>query len=122
MFYNHPSCKPFAQYISDTIIERLASGAISVWGKVDAVDPPHLVMPLTVEPQKPRLCNDNRFLNLWTVDRPFTLDHLHNLPLYVQKDSYQTVCDDKSGYDHIFLSDSCRTFFGFEWHGWFFYE
>jgi len=32
--------------------------------------PPHLVLPLTVEPSKPRLCNDDRFLNLWTEERP----------------------------------------------------
>ena len=64
IFYNHKSCAPFAKFISDTILQRLSTGAISVWGKVGEVDPPHLVMPLTVEPTKPRLCNDNRFLNL----------------------------------------------------------
>ena len=57
----------------------------------------HLVMPLTVEPSKPRLCNDNHFLNLWMVDKPFTLDRLSDLPLYVGPDSFQTVCDNKSG-------------------------
>ncbi|CAH3157018.1 unnamed protein product [Porites lobata] len=47
IFANHPSCKAFAQFISDTLIERLASGAISLWGKVGECPPPHLVMPLT---------------------------------------------------------------------------
>ena len=106
----------FAKFIADTILQRLSTGAISVWGKVGEVDPPHLVMPITVEPSKPRLCYDNRFLNLWTDDRPFSLDHLQQLPLYVVKDAYQTVCDDKSGYDHIFL----EWLSGFEWNGWFF--
>ena len=77
-------------------------------------------MPLTVEPSKPRLCNDNRFLNLWMDDRLFSLDHLHQLSLYISKGAYQTVCDDKSGYDHILLATSSRTFFGFEWNGWYF--
>ena len=54
VFHNHPSCIPFAQFISDTILQRLASGAISVVGRVGEVDPPHLVMPVTVEPSKPR--------------------------------------------------------------------
>ena len=67
MFQNHPSCIPFAQFISDTIQQRLASGAISIWGKVGQVQPPHLVMPLTVEPSKPRLCNDNRVLTSLAV-------------------------------------------------------
>ena len=101
-------------------MDRLASGAISLWGRVGACSPPHLVMPLTVEPSKPRLCNDNRFLNLWIEDRPFTLDSVQHLPKYVQKDFYRTVCDDKSGYDHILLSPDSRTYFGFEWGGWFF--
>ena len=120
IFYNHKSCAPFAKFIADTILQRLSTGAISVWGKVGEVDPPHLVMPLTVEPSKPRLCNDNRFFNLWTNDRPFSLDHLQQLPLYVCKDAYQTVCDDKSGYDHILLAPPSRTYFGFEWNGWYF--
>ena len=68
IFSNAPSCKPFAQFISDTVIDRLRTGAISLWGRVGEVPPPLLVMPLTAEPSKPRLCNDNRFLNLWIRD------------------------------------------------------
>lgn len=119
-FPNSISCKPFAQFVSDTISSRLATGAISLVDKVGQVDPPHLVMPLTVEPSKPRLCNDNRFLNLWINDSPFTLDPLAALPRYVSRDSFQTVCDDKSGYDHVFLTPASRTYFGFQWAGWYF--
>ena len=79
IFLNHPTCKPFVDFISSTVLDRLSTGAISLWGKVGEVDPPHLVMPLTVEPTKPRLCNDNRFLNLWIADRPFQLDHLRDI-------------------------------------------
>lgn len=120
VFANHLSCRPFAEFVSRTIIERLRSGAISLWGKVGEAVPPHLVLPLTVEPSKPRLCNDDRFLNLWMADRPFQLDTLKDLTRYVSKGSYQAVCDDKSGYDHIMLSETCRTYFGFQWGGWFF--
>lgn len=121
-FMNHLSCKPFAQFISNTLWDRLRSGAISVWGKVGQCTPPHLVMPLwlTVEPSKPCLCNDDRFLNLWIQDWPFSLDSLLHLPKYVEKDYYQTVCDDKSGYDHVQIESSSRTFLGFEWGGWYF--
>ena len=76
LFKNSISCKSFVKCISRTIIDRLASGAISVWGRVNEVEPPHLVTPLTVEPTKPRLCNDNRFLNLWIKDCPFNLDSI----------------------------------------------
>ena len=53
-------------------------------------------------------------------DKPFTLDRLGDLPRYVSPDSYQTVLDDKSGSDHIFLYEDSRTFVGFQWGGWYF--
>ena len=77
-------------------------------------------MPLTVEPTKPRLCNDNRFLNPWVKDTPFNLDSISSLPRYVSPSSFQSVCDDKSGYDHVFLSPPSRSYFGFQWAGWYF--
>jgi len=119
-FANNFSCKPLAQFISDTLMERLASGAISLRGKVGECPPPHLDKPLTVEPSKPRLCNDNSLLNPWIQDRPFSLDSVHHLPKYVLSNFFQTVCDDKSGYDQIQLSVDSRTFFGFQWGSWFF--
>ena len=39
------------------------------------------------------------------------------LPL---KTSFQTILDDKSGYDHLLLSVESRTFFGIRWGGWHF--
>lgn len=53
-------------------------------------------------------------------DRPFTLDKVGDLPRYVGKDHYQTVIDDKTGYDHILLNEESRTFFGIQWGGWYF--
>ena len=119
-FKNNPSCNGFQDFIDKTLIQRVENRAISVWGKIGEVLPPHLVMPLTVEPTKPRLCHDNRFLNLWITDKPLVLDNLSHLPRYLQKDSYQTLLDDKSGYDHILLGEQSRTYFGIEWKGWFF--
>ena len=119
-FDNNKSCNNFVDFIVNTLLERVCSGAISVLGRVGEVDPPHLVMPLTVEPTKPRLCHDNRFLNLWMVDRPFHLDNLSQLPRYLTKGCYQTTLDYKSGYDHILLDVSSRTFFGIRWRGWYF--
>ena len=117
---NNNMCKPFVSYISQTLLARLNTGAIKVLGKVGLVDPPYLVLPLTIEPKKPRLCYDARFLNLWMRDVPFSLDTLSDLPRYVGRDSYQTVLDDKSGYDHVLLSEDSWTYFGFEWSGWYF--
>ena len=76
-------------------------------------------MPLTVEATKPRLCHDERFLNLWVKDSPFTLDYISNLPRYVGKDSFQTTIDDKSGYDHVRLAENSRKFFGLHGMVWY---
>ena len=54
-----------------------------MWGPVDLVASPYLVLPLAVEPTKPRLCHDERYLNLWIRDLPFKLNHLCDLPRYV---------------------------------------
>ena len=82
--------------------------------------PQHIVLPLTVEPTKSRLCHDARYLNLWMCDMPFSLDSVSDILRYVQRDTYQTVLDDKSGYDHILLTEESRTFFGIQWGGWYF--
>ena len=103
-----------------TLIDRLQTGAISLVGRVGEVNPPHLVLPLTVEPSKLRLCHDARVLNLWMNDMPFQLDTLLNLPQYVGRDTYQIILDDKSGYDHLLLTKESRTFFGIQWGGWYF--
>ena len=84
------------------------------------VDPTHLVMPITVEPGKPRMCHDERFLNLWIRDCPFKLDSITDLPRYVAPGHFQTTFDDKSGYDHVRLHPSSSTYSGLQWRGWFF--
>ena len=89
------------KFIQQTRLDRLKTGAVSLLGKVGEVQPPHLVLPLTVEPTKARLCHDARFLNLWMQDKAFKLDRVSDLPCYVSRDSYQSVLDDKSGYDHM---------------------
>ena len=82
---NSPTTAKFSQFVSDSIIQWVTAGGHSCfnWGAVDSVAPPRLFLPLTVEPSKPRLCHDERYLNLWIRDLPFKLDHLCDLPRYV---------------------------------------
>lgn len=49
---NNFSCKQFLDFVRKTLLDRLITGAISLLGKVGQVDPPHLILPLTVEPSK----------------------------------------------------------------------
>ena len=54
------SCKRFAEVVQETLIKWVKRGEISVSGRVDVVDPPHVVSPLTIEPRKPQLCHNAR--------------------------------------------------------------
>ena len=47
-FRNSDSCKRFAGFIKEGLVEREKNGSMSVWGRVGECDPPHLVMPLTI--------------------------------------------------------------------------
>ena len=102
-FPNSFSCNSFRDFVSRTILEREANGSLLLWGEVGKADPAPLVMPITVEPSKPRMCHDERFLNCWIKNCPFSLDYIMNLPRYVGAGHYQTTFDDKSGYDHVCL-------------------
>ena len=115
-FPNSRVCSEFQEFIDATISDRVRNGSLLFWGNVGEVQPPHLVMPITVEPTKPRMCHDERFLNLWVRDLPFSLDYISDLPRYIGRDHFQTVCDDKSGYDHLSLTEDSRTLFGLRWN------
>ena len=117
---NSSICCRFDNFISESIIERVRNKSLSIWGKVGLCEPPHLVLPITVEPSKPRMCHDERFLNLWMEAPHFSLDYITDLPRYVFKDHFQAKLDDKSGYDHIRLSEDSKKYFGLQWKGWFF--
>ena len=117
---NSKSCAQFSDFISTTILQWVSAGVLSVWGEIGQVSPPYLVLPLTVEPSKPRLCHDKRYLNLWIKDLPFKLDHLSDLPRYVLPGHYQTTFDEKSCFQHIYLHPSSCTFFGLQWQGFYF--
>ncbi|CAG2207256.1 unnamed protein product [Mytilus edulis] len=118
-FINSAMCKDHTDFIKSTLLTRLKSGSMSVWGKVGKCEPPHLVMPLTIEITKPRLCHDERFLNLWIMDKPFVLDTLKDVPRLVHSNAFLNSLDDKSGYDHVLLKEESRTYFGVEFGGWF---
>ncbi|KAJ8311269.1 hypothetical protein KUTeg_011179 [Tegillarca granosa] len=72
---------------------------MSVIGRVGECSPPYLVMPITIESSKPRMCHDARFfLNLCVKDYPFTLDTLKEVPRLIERNTFMSSLDDKSGY------------------------
>ena len=75
-FPNSSSCKDYATFIAETLLERVRNGSVTAVGQVDCCDSPYLVLPLTIEPSKLRLCHDERYLNLRIHDNLFLLDTL----------------------------------------------
>ena len=99
VFRNHGSCKKFLSFIGNTILQP------SIMTNHHTI-----VLPLTVELSKPRLCIYGPYVNLWMRDCPFSLDKLIDVMRYPSRDSYLTKCDDKSGYDHVFATGIPKVF------------
>ena len=116
-FPNSKSCLDFEDLLVPLSLTELKTAHSWFGEKVGSVQPTHLFLPITVEPTKPRMCHDERFLNLWIKDLPLSLDYISGLPRYVFKSHFQTAFDDKSGYDHVKLSPDSFTFVGLEWKG-----
>lgn len=60
-FVNSAVCKKFTDFIKSEISERLKNGSIRLLGRLGECEMPRVIMPLLVEPTKPRLCHDERF-------------------------------------------------------------
>ena len=89
-FRNLVSCTKFTRFVLEEILKCISIGAIRVWEKVGVDSPPFLVLPLTVEPSKPRLCLDARFLRFWMKDTPFSLEKMADVLGYIYKGSHTT--------------------------------
>ena len=118
-FPNSGTCIPFVKFICSELCERIATGSLKLLGRVGMCVPPKVVMPITIEPSKPRLCHDERFLNLWVKDSPFHLETLRDIPRIVGHNSLMVTCDEKSGYDHVKLTEDSQTYFGIQYGGYF---
>ena len=108
-------------FSGEPLLGKVDNGSFLIWGKVGEVDPPQLVMPITIEPTKPRMCHDERFFNPWIKDYPIRLDCITDLSLCGFYGHFQTTFDEKSGFDLVRLHPSWSTFSGFWWAGWYLY-
>lgn len=63
--------KKVLPFIKSELLEKVKIGSLHVIGKIGQCELLHIVMPITIEPSKPRLCHDERYLNLWIRDNPF---------------------------------------------------
>jgi hypothetical protein len=115
---NSSVCREHVQFVERELQNRIDSGALKVLGRVGECVMPRVILPLTVEPTKPRLVLDCRFVNLWMRDEPFQLENLKEVPRLVYVGDSLVTCDEKSGYDHVGISEESRKFFGVQFGGW----
>ena len=76
-----------------------------------------VVLPLTIEPTKPRLIHDARYINLFCRDKPFKMEGAGKIPQVGWMGMFMFSVDHKSGYHHVALHHSAWEYFGMEWQG-----
>lgn len=70
-----------------------------------------MVIPLTVEPSKPRICHDERNISLWVKDLSFRSETLKDIHCLVDKKALLITCDEKSGYSRIKIDEESEEVF-----------
>ena len=75
-------------------------------------------MPLSIEPSKPGLLHDQQYLNCFMQQCLFSLNQVVNLARYLSQNSFHKKLNDKSGFDHFFISEDSQPLMGAEWGGW----
>lgn len=78
---------------------------------------PSIVLPLGVEPTKPRATWDARYLNLMMKDCPFKMDGVGKIAQCAWEGAFQMKCDHKAGFHHVPLAKESWQYFGFQWEG-----
>jgi hypothetical protein len=107
----------FVGFVRSEIAAGVASGGMRALGRVGEVPPPRVVCPLSVEPRKPRLVCDGRYVNLFQQPPSFALDSVHDVARAATPGALLSVWDHKSGYFHVPLAPATQQFFGFEFEG-----
>ena len=105
-------------WVTAEVEQLVSTGCIARWANVadtSLYTKPHMVLPLGVEPKKPRLIWDARWLNLMCVHSPFTMDGVGKVAQYAWPGAHQVTVDHKSAYHHVALEPSSWQYFGFEW-------
>ena len=118
---NSPSALSHEQFVSEAVAEMLLAGAVSQLPKGVR---PTVVSPLGVVPKprsdKFRLIVNMRYVNRHLAKRVFKFEGLSDLADIADKGDYAVSYDLTSGYYHVGLHPSSRTFVGFQWKGKYF--
>ncbi|CAM9423391.1 unnamed protein product, partial [Heterosigma akashiwo] len=104
----------FVPWVREEIQDWLKKGCAMPWDPVlFGSEQPELILPLGVEPSKPRLIYDARWLNLFCKEYRFTLDSVEKAGALAWQGCFMASIDLKSAYHHIKLCPSSFRYFGF---------
>ena len=122
--YDSPAPPPFVagnhiireERLRDFVTAEL-SRLLSVGAIAREATPPTILLPLGVEPDKPRLILDARFINLWCPSENMQYETLRHFQQGINQDDWLFSLDHKSGYHHVPLTESSWHYVGFQWEG-----
>ena len=110
----------FETWVDLEIDELVKQGSLAKWSEVADVSTqprPRMVLPLGVEPSKPRLFWDGRYLNLMCTHMPFAMDSVGKVAQCSWFGAHQVTLDHKSEFHHVALDAESWQYFGLCWQG-----
>ena len=105
--------------MNEQVQEWVNLGVLRKWEDVRTKnDPliPTVVSPLGIEPSKPRVIWDGRYVNEFCRDIPFHMDNASKVAEVAWPNAYSFKLDHKNGYLHIPLHKQSWKFFGICWN------
>lgn len=99
----------FDGFVSAEVQSFPPRGCIAKWADVKTASTPtrpRMIMPLGVEPTKPRMIYDARALNRFTKHRPFPMDTVGGVAYVASQGCFVTSLDDSSAFHHLLLRPS----------------
>ena len=108
----------FQDWVSGHISDLVRTGVLLQWDKKRmGSEFPVVIAPLLIEPSKPRLIYDARYVNCFLSFPSVEMSGARKIPSCCWEGIYFITLDHKSGYFHVPLHPESWTYFGVRWQG-----
>ena len=107
-------------WVNNEIESLVQKGSLAAWSTVADTETqprPRICLPLGVEPSKPRLIWDTRYLNSMCKHSPFQIDGVGKVAQCPWKGAQQVTLDHNSGFHNIPLAPESWEYFELCWRG-----
>ena len=106
----------FKEWVSSEINSLVQMGVLKEWSMDSMGSPtPVVIAPLLVEPSKPRLIYDARYINCFMELPSVQMFGIGKIPSSCWKGMFMISMDHKSGYYHVPIHPECWKYFGVSW-------